>query len=409
MNQSDPNSIEQRLSAIRLKVSARLDERVERLAKGMDVAGAHDATEDVVVPKPLVDGRLRRRWILRAAVGVAAVFAVALAIWALLNGRSNLMPSAYAQVTEALANSKASNWIRMQVTVAGGKGEGWLSHDPFRVLNKQVNGDLEVLDWGKHRQYEYNAAKRTITVREIIEGPPKELSGNQSFLEMMESQFKKMQAEGKLEVKREERTVGGKTYTVLKINLPAPTQGFQCMELMVDTAKKRIVQAEYLEKENGKSVATAHFEYPAEGPTDIYALGAPKDAILLNEPSSLDSHTADADRAFDDAISEIDRRANWPATPEEVVKEYWEARAAKRFDEMAILWPGSAIWNASLLKNEKPVEYVFGKAEKMADGKHVIVPYAARQDFERTGKYPLKMLLMNERSTTGRYYIVSGN
>ena len=59
--------------------------------------------------------------------------------------------------------------------------------------------------------------------------------------------------------------------------------------------------------------------------------------------------------------------------------------------------------------DEKPVEYVFGKAEKTADSRRMVVPYAARQDFERNGKYPLKMQLMNDGNAKGRYYIVSGN
>jgi hypothetical protein len=99
---------------------------------------------------------------------------------------------------------------------------------------------------------------------------------------------------------------------------------------------------------------------------------------------------------------------DWPTTPEEVVKAYWEARAAKRFDEMAILWPGTAPF-MSLLKDEKVVEHVFGKAERSAGGQNVVVPFATREEFEQTGKYRLNMYLTKDRSAKGRYYIAAGN
>jgi len=71
-------------------------------------------------------------------------------------------------------------------------------------------------------------------------------------------------------------------------------------------------------------------------------------------------------------------------------------------------WPGSATWNESL-KNEKRIEYVFGEAQKQPEANQIIVPYAAKEDYEKNGKYYLKMRLTNKGSAKGRYYIVSGN
>ncbi|MGO8702258.1 MAG: FecR domain-containing protein [Candidatus Brocadiia bacterium] len=80
MIQSDPNSIEQRLSAIRLKVSAKLDERVERLTQEMDMVGGHDAVEHVAVPRPASGRRLVPFGLAAAGVllGVAMVLVIQL-------------------------------------------------------------------------------------------------------------------------------------------------------------------------------------------------------------------------------------------------------------------------------------------------------------------------------------------
>lgn len=112
---------------------------------------------------------------------------------------------------------------------------------------------------------------------------------------------------------------------------------------------------------------------------------------------------------FNRAIKEIDSHAEWPDTPEALVKAYWKARAAKDYDEMAVLWPGSGVWNKSVVAREKPVEYVFGKAEDTGHGSGVIVPYASSRHYEETGAYNLKMRLTNEKSAKGRHYITSGN
>lgn len=115
------------------------------------------------------------------------------------------------------------------------------------------------------------------------------------------------------------------------------------------------------------------------------------------------------DREFASAIRILDARQHWPKTPEEVCKAYWNARAAKRFDEMAVLWPGSAAWN-SRLKAEKPVKYVFGEARKLEGIENVVlVPYASADYCRKHGTYNLNMRLTNKRSTRGRYYITSGN
>ncbi len=112
---------------------------------------------------------------------------------------------------------------------------------------------------------------------------------------------------------------------------------------------------------------------------------------------------------FGRAIKTLDARKDWPNTPEEVSRVYWEARATKNYSEMAVLWPGSDVWNHEL-KDEKPVKYVFGKAyENPQAPEYTHVPYAAEAYYREHGRYNIKMILTNKDSAKGRYYIVSGN
>ena len=105
----------------------------------------------------------------------------------------------------------------------------------------------------------------------------------------------------------------------------------------------------------------------------------------------------------------VDSRESWPE-PRDLAIVYWEKRNAKEYNELAVLWPGSATWNDRVLKDEEPEEYVFGKAQAAQDMKDtLIVPYASKHYFDKHGKYNLKMRLRNEKSAKGRYYIFSGN
>ena len=116
-------------------------------------------------------------------------------------------------------------------------------------------------------------------------------------------------------------------------------------------------------------------------------------------------------RTFDEAqaraFDAIRQREQWPQSPEAVCKAFWEARAAKNYAEMEVLWPGSASFDWSkTCTNEPNVIYVFGPAG--ADG--TTVPYAAKDQFDARRTFNLTMRLGVLHTDKGsRYYIVSGN
>ena len=152
--------------------------------------------------------------------------------------------------------------------------------------------------------------------------------------------------------------------------------------------------------ENGNILMEAEIklDYPETGPASIYDLGVPKDTKIARLEKSL----------IEIIVAKIDSRENWPE-PHELVNTYWQAWSKKNFEEMAIMWPGSEKWNEKLLKDEKAIEYVFGEVQETEIKKHIIVPYASKNHYEQYKSYNLKMYLSNKKSTTGRYYIVSGN
>jgi len=115
------------------------------------------------------------------------------------------------------------------------------------------------------------------------------------------------------------------------------------------------------------------------------------------------------EQAKTEALQTIATRDEWPKSPEEVCKVFWQARRAKNYKEMEILWPGSASWEknwAKVCKDDPDVRYVFGKANESG----AEVPYASEEYFNKNGSYNLTMRLSSIQTKKGRkYYIVSGN
>jgi hypothetical protein len=107
------------------------------------------------------------------------------------------------------------------------------------------------------------------------------------------------------------------------------------------------------------------------------------------------------------AFEAIRQREQWPEAPEAVCRAFWDARAAKNYAEMEVLWPGSASFNwPEKCQSEPNVTYVFGEAG--VDG--TTVPYAAKDQFDAHKTYNLTMHLRTLQTDKGlRYYIVSGN
>jgi hypothetical protein len=151
------------------------------------------------------------------------------------------------------------------------------------------------------------------------------------------------------------------------------------------------------------SIKKIFLQTSCEFPVDIFD----PDKVVPKDGQAAPSLRQSYDEIVTEAIAIIDSREDWPE-PKELVQRYWQARAAKDYDTMAILWPGSATWNQKVLASEKPAEYVFGQTE-FPQYLGAYVPYAEKTYYEKNGKYNLKMLLHNEKSTKGRYYIVSGN
>ena len=283
MKEMDAGELQRRLEEIRVAPSSELDESIRRMADAAESAETAAAIKVVPAADPGW-ARLLRSRLFRVAACLALASVAALGVWRVSARRWEIMPSAFAQAEEALANTKAANWIHVHGTSFGETMEVWISGNAGRAFKKYGNGLLEVDDMSAAQQYDYSPVTNLITVSQISEKLPPRFMGKLTFLEMFEGQLKTAQEQGLLEVTRGQLTIDGRTYTLLRLK-PKPAlakSGWRLSDIAVDPVEKRIVQWEMFDAEDGKSAGILQFDYPAVGPEDIYALGAPKEARVVN-------------------------------------------------------------------------------------------------------------------------------
>jgi uncharacterized protein YhfF len=317
-------------------------------------------------------------------------------------GSIDVATVSFAQITE---NMKQMPWMHAVVEGAGDRVEAWVCFERRIMASKWADGEIRFHDDLKQVAQVYVPDSNTVTISRGTADAFAAMGG--SALDFPRLVMERFEQAGK-SVVREAGKYKGKDATIFKIS------GFQGgMDMKVEMtveAERNIVlfvnQKAY--DKAGKLVieGNGYFDYPEKGPESIYDVGVPRSAKTVRGEKE-EEKTA-YDKAFEEAISVVDTRESWPEAHDLAIA-YWQARTAKNYDEMAIYWPGSATWNRKALKKEEPVEYVFGEVQPAEIEGHLIVPYASKNYFGKHGKYSLKMRLSNEKSSKGRYYIVSGN
>jgi hypothetical protein len=325
-------------------------------------------------------------------------------------GSIDIATVAFAQITE---NMKNMPWLHAVVEgeqalgteMVRDKMEGWFCFERKITVSKQGSGEVRFQDDLKQILQFYDPATDTITISYVTPLQWNKIGG--SALDFPKAVMKMFEDAGE-KVARETGKYKGKDTLIFKMS--AFLGGMDMNVEMTVDAKMHIVlfiNQKAFDKA-GKLImeSNAHFDYPETGPETIYDVGVPKSAKTVH--GEKEEERIAYEKAFKEAVSVIDSRKSWHE-PRELVISYWQHRNAKDYDEIAILWPGSSTWNRHALEKEEPVEYVFGEVQKGSAEGLVVVPYASKDYYEKHGKYSLKMRLSKEKSTKGRYYIVSGN
>ena len=223
----------------------------------------------------------RRVWIRLTKIAAAAVICLAVVgLWWLSTG-PDMASSAYAELLEAVDNTKAAEWVYMRVISGDKDEEVWMSFNPYRVFAKR-GGRVDAVDLQAGRRWEYDPATRTVAVFNVIDKNDAR-SRADNFLDFVMSEMKRPRSSKDMEILRGEVSIDGAKFTTLTSRRRGSAGYIRCT---IDPRQNRIVRIKVLEDSAAQTTGVPtvrELKYPEGGPDDIYALGVPRDARIVND------------------------------------------------------------------------------------------------------------------------------
>jgi len=214
---------------------------------------------------------------------LAATALVMIAVMMIVNqfgGSVDLTTIAFADISEAM---KKVPWMRMANRGFEGRIEGpielLVGFEAKITASKDSTGKITFSDFGAHKSYQYDPENRAITIDYVYENDlPSHLSSAFSFLESM---HKMLEARG-AQVNTTESQYDGRRVQLQEISVAgmAPT-----VRLYIQPHSKLLLAAQVkVTDPNGNTAIDGEitFDYPQTGPADVYDLGVPRDAQIIN-------------------------------------------------------------------------------------------------------------------------------
>lgn len=214
----------------------------------------------------------------------AAVLAVAILGSWWFQASPDMASSAYAQLLQAVDNSKSAEWLHMQVISGDGDEdeERWMSFKPYRQFVKR-GSYVRAVDYQSGLHWTYDPEGQTVSVSNIIDTDNLYAQAD-NLLDLIILDIKRIGGE----IQRAEISIDGKRFATLTARRQGSDGYIQCT---IDPQQNRIVHIEVLENhaaQAGDAPMVVKLKYPESGPVDIYELGVPRDAKIVDRTRSQD-------------------------------------------------------------------------------------------------------------------------
>ncbi|MHC4645212.1 MAG: hypothetical protein ACYTBJ_06905 [Planctomycetota bacterium] len=232
---------------------------------------------------------LRRKIMKSRITKLAAAAIIIMAILVGINQFGGSIDGAsvlYAQVRESIEKKP---WICAKQTVLEGDktfgGEEWFSIESKIIVEIVDDGRIKYSDFKHKRRYEYQPMSGTITISPIKEAAL--FFEAKTVLGLLE---KLIETQKGAVLSRTLVEQNGKTLDIWEVARSEDTGNEKKMKLFINTNEYLPIIAEVTYTDTtGKTIyrGTIDFEYPENGPKNIYEIGVPEDAkvVYLEDPS----------------------------------------------------------------------------------------------------------------------------
>ncbi len=307
-------------------------ENIEKLVKNINI-DTNDKTDEAVlgdvlkafeksknIKSALAQSNMWRIIMKSRMTQVAAAAVIIIAVLAsihYLGGSIDGASVALAQMSKAI---KKMPWmhIRAEIDAPDSKGQidEWICFEKSVEITKQVDGTIRYRDEGQDTMYVYDPLNNMVTITSLSDryAVPRRTPMPMSPTEGIERLLETLKEESQVELSVSRNEINGQTVEI--INIVSITQDEpvinQNMTIIINAETKLPISMDtVVTKENGERIGTAHvdFDYPSEGPENIYSLGVPQDAQIVDR------------RPRPDANSEISIKYRFVTNPENPAQE----------------------------------------------------------------------------------------
>ena len=161
------------------------------------------------------------------------------------------MPSAFAQIAEAVRKTRSAKWVHGVAQMGPVKTEIWVSFDPLRMADKS-GARVTFVEGDAYRMLLYEPEKNTIRIQDFVDA---RIGAFDSLLDYAMDMFAKEQARGaSLDIA--DKTIDGRKCKVFTIHIGDEEKQ---ASVIVDQGTKRLVRLEFADRGGNRAV---DFDYP---------------------------------------------------------------------------------------------------------------------------------------------------
>ena len=251
-------------------------ERMTPVVAGIERAVLETIEQKVPVASFRRDARIWRRGL---RLAVAAVIACGLMLLA-----AHLLPPGTSSVTlaEVVESMRRASWIHVVQTTEADEGHRYEYWECFRtgtLARKTPDGKITYADHGENVMYAYNPRSNRITVSFTTDNYMVRPLWNP--LAALSEAVRRTEAAG-AEVSRRDEVDNGVRVERIQVDYPSDV-GYIRSTYVRDIERNRLLRQETIVCNDGRERAYATaFDYPEQGPENIYALGVPHDAGVVD-------------------------------------------------------------------------------------------------------------------------------
>ena len=226
---------------------------------------------------------------LKVAAASAIIIAVLIAIDQ-FSGPIDGASAALAQMTKAM---KGVPWMHAHAKVDAPQRKGqvdeWICFEKSIEITKQVNGTVRYRDEGQDTMYVYDPVSNTVTITSLSDkyAVPRRTPLPLSPMESIEGLIERLKGEGRTELSISYDEMNGQSVEIIRAISRIQGNGAinQDMTIVINAESKLPIRMEtVVTMDNGELPGTARvdFDYPSEGPKDIYSVGVPPGAEVVD-------------------------------------------------------------------------------------------------------------------------------